>query len=379
LNARDNSEKKETEEELKHSQKLLDSVLQSIPGTLVVLDKKLNILASNWHGIKKFKPSSSNEKSKCYQLYWHRNTPCDECHARKVFLSGKPVKVEMFTKKDNGYKEIRAYPVMSDVGTVRYVIEHIQDITLRKKSEEKMMLAKLKTEATNQLKTDFLSKINHELKTPMIGILGFSKLGIERHKTVTKEKLKNYFSTILESGEKLQILLNDLVDISQLEVGKMEYDFQKEPLSMVTTIILNEMFTMLKECKITVDYKKLGFCDHVEVDVDRIGKVIRNLVTNAIKFSRPDSTIKIRISDTNNQVQFSVTDTGERIPEAEMDQIFEKFSQNSRTKSSSGGRELGLVISKKIIIDHKGRIWAENGPTEGTVFKFTLPGKTEIS
>ncbi len=378
LTARDNSDKKKTEEELKNSQNMLESVLQSIPGTLVVLDKKYNILASNWHGLKKHQSKHPDAKNKCHELYWHRDKPCEECHAKKVFESGKPIRSEVFNKKDNGYKEIRAYPVLNDLGAVRYVVEHIQDITQRKQSEEKMLIAKLKTEAAQQLKTDFLSKVSHELKTPMIGILGFSKLGVERYKKVTKEKLKSYFATILESGEKLQILLNNLVDLSQLEVGNIDYDFQNEKLSMVTTIILNEMFTLLNEHRIKVDFQKPDFSDHVLIDVDRIGKVIRNLVTNAIKFSKPGTSIELDICKQNDQVLFSVIDTGEGIPENELKLIFEKFIQSSRTTSNSGGRGLGLAISKQIVTDHNGKIWAENHSNGGSVFKFVLPVSKEI-
>jgi PAS domain S-box-containing protein len=377
LTARDSSDKKKTEEELKNSQHMLESVLQSIPGKLVVLDKKYTILASNCRGLKKHQSQHPDEKNKCHELNWHRKEPCEDCHVKKVFETGKPIRTEFFNQHDNSYQEIHAYPVLNDLGAVRYVIEHIQDITQRKKSEEKLLLAKLKTEAAQQLKTDFLSKVSHELKTPMIGILGFSKLGLERYKNVTKEKLKSYFATILESGEKLQILLNNLVDLSQLEVGKIDYDFQTEKLSMVTTIILNEMFTMLNENRITVDYQKPDFSDYVLIDVDRIGKVIRNLITNAVKFSKPGSSITIDISKSKSLIRFSVIDTGDGIPENEQQLIFEKFMQSSRTKSNSGGRGLGLAISKQIIIDHKGEIWAENHSQGGSVFTFTLPVSTE--
>ena len=371
LNARDNSEKKKTEEELKNLQNMLDSVLRPIPGTLVILDKKNNVMASNWQGFKKQHSSSQNEKHKCQDLCFQNDFSKNDCHAKKVFETGKPVKVEVFNATDNGYKEIRAYPVLNDLGSVRYVVEHIQDITQRKKSEEKVGTTTPKTEAAQRLNNEFLSKISHELKTPMIGILGFSKLGIERYKKVTKEKLKGYFKTILESGEKLQTLLNNLVDLSQLEMGDTQYDYQNEKLSMVTTIILNEMFTVLNKNRIKVDFQKPDFSDHVIIDVDRIGKVVRNLVTNAVKFSKPDSTIKIEINEINDQIQFAVTDTGKGIPHDELTIIFDKFGQNDHNRSNDRG--LGLAISKKIITDHKGKIWAENHPSEGSVFLFNLP------
>lgn len=370
--ARDNSSKKLTEEELKQSRKTLESILNAVPGALIVLDKKYNTVISNWKGLS-LHPKSSRSGVKCYQLYWHREAPCAKCHAKKVFETGKPHRAEWQDGENNGFREVRSYPIINDAGVVKYVVEYIQDITHLKKSEESLARAEMKTEAAHQMKTDFLAKISHELKTPMIGILGFAKLGRERYKKVTKEKLKSYFDTILESGEKLQSLLNNLLDLSQLEGDNAAYDFQRENLSMITTMVLNESFTLLNDHHIEARFNKPAFDDQVLVDVNHIGKVIKNLLTNAILFSKPGDQIEIEISDLNDAVQFEVADSGEGIPENELQLIFEKFSQSSRTKCKSGGKGLGLAIAKKIISDHNGDIWAENAPNQGAVFRFTLP------
>ncbi len=379
LGLRDNSEKKETEEELKRSQSFLDTVFDSIPGTVVILDRKMNIVTCNWHGSGKLKLETGDEKKKCYELYWNRAEPCDNCHARKVFETGEPVIVELFNKFENLHKEIRAFPVLNDVGVVRYVIEHVQDITRHKENEEQLKLATQKTRAAQRIKADFLSKIGHELKTPMIGILGFAKLGMERYKKNNKEKLKSYFSTIYESALKLQVLLNNLLDLSQLEVRNMGYDFQTEKLSMVTTIILNDMFVMLKDNNIKLKFNKPDFSDHVKMDVDKIGKVIKNLMLNAIKYSKSGSKIKVEILEEEEEfIKFAVSDTGNGIPENELDMIFEKFQQGSENEKNSGGTGLGLAISKKIIDDHDGKIWAENNARGGSTFRFLLPKKSEV-
>lgn len=373
VSARDNSDKKEAEEELKRLKALMDSILNAIPGTLVVIDRRHNILASNLEDFRQKNIDNPHPKQKCYETIEGRKKPCNECQIKEVFRTGQPTKFEITDENDVILKEIRVFPVKNDSGVVRYAIEHIHNVSQPNPEMNNLGAADKSSESFHQLKTDFLSKISHELKTPMIGILGFSKLGIERYKKVTKEKLKSYFTTILESGEKLQNLLNNLLDLSQLEGGSMKYDFQEEKLSMITTIVLNELFTQLKENKIEVDYNKPNFPDFVSMDVDQVGKVIRNLVSNAIKYSKPSSRIEIDITSQEDSIQFAVTDTGEGIPEDELQLIFDKFSQSSRTKCNSGGQGLGLAISKKIITDHKGEIWAENRSLKGSVFKFKLP------
>ncbi|MBU2515112.1 PAS domain S-box protein [bacterium] len=378
LGLHDNSEKKEAEEELKKSQTLLNTVFDSIPGTVMVLDRKMNIIASNWRGMEKLEAINPDENVKCHELYWQRDEPCVDCHLKKVFETGKPLTTELFNKCNNAHKQIRAYPVLNDLGIVRYVIKHVEDITLHKENEEKLKVAIQKGQAAQRIKADFLSKIGHELKTPMIGILGFAKLGMERYKKNNKEKLKSYFSTIYESALKLQVLLNNLLDLSQLEVKNMGYDFQTEKLSMVTTIILNDMFVMLKDNNIKLKYNKPDFSDHVKMDVDQIGKVIKNLMLNAIKYSKSGSQIKVEILEEDKYVQFAISDSGNGIPENELDMIFKKFKQGSENEKNSGGTGLGLAISKKIITDHKGVIWAENNTKGGSTFKFLLPKESEV-
>ena len=374
LGMSDNSQKKAAEDELKKSQALLNTIFDSIPETILVLDRRMNIVACNSKGTEKFGLQSQTRKRKCYDIYWQRKEPCTDCQIKTVFETGKSSIRELYNEIENTHKEIRAFPVLSDTGAVRYVVEYIQDITKTKENKEMLELATQKSKAAQRIKSDFLSKIGHELKTPMIGILGFAKLGMERYKKNSKEKLKSYFSTIYESAEKLQGLLNNMLDLSQLEVGNLGYDYQKEHLSMVTTIILNDMFTVFKDKSIKIKYTKPTFTDLVQIDVEKIGKVMKNLLLNAVKYSKKGSQIKVEIAQTtDNRVQFSVTDTGHGIPDDELESIFEKFKQGSSHEEFSGGTGLGLAISKKIISDHDGKIWAENNKRVGSTFIFTLP------
>ena len=242
-----------------------------------------------------------------------------------------------------------------------------------KSSNLKFKAAKEKAEFADRSKSEFLSNISHELRTPMQGVLGFAKLGFERINTVEPKKLSEYFSTIHASGTRLLTLINDLLDLSRMESGKETYDFKEDKLSNLTNIVLNELKTLIDENRSQIE---LEFPEHensIQIDKSKIIQVIRNFLSNAIRFSPENSKIRVKISEEMDSSLYSIYDQGVGIPEEELLSIFDKFSQSSRTKSKAGGTGLGLAICREIIKNHQGTIWAENYPDGGSVFHFKIP------
>lgn len=232
----------------------------------------------------------------------------------------------------------------------------------------------------NNAKTEFLANMSHELRTPMHGILSFSEFGLAKYDTASKEKLRSYFDKIKISGTGLLNLLNNLLDLSKLESGKMTYDFKLQPITEVILSVQDEFETALQEKNIEVEYE---FTDERKTFFDRekISQVIRNLLSNAIKFS--DNNAKIIISTSlekmllrHNKVidviSVTIRDSGLGIPDDELDTIFDKFIQSSKTKSLSNGTGLGLAICREIITAHGGRIRADNDKKGGAVLTFSL-------
>jgi len=129
---------------------------------------------------------------------------------------------------------------------------------------------------------------------------------------------------------------------------------------------------------IILDFEKPSFNDKAAFDSEKIHQVLGNLLSNALKYSPPDSTIKIRVTDDPKNLTLSVIDQGIGIPKDELTDIFAKFIQSSKTDDGSGGTGLGLPISQQIILDHKGQIWAKNNPEGGATFSFTLPKEYNI-
>ncbi|MBT4089659.1 MAG: ABC transporter substrate-binding protein [Deltaproteobacteria bacterium] len=280
----------------------------------------------------------------------------------------------------------------------------ISDITARRQAEEVLLKsrdlletevkartiaykkAKEEAELANELKTEFLANMSHELRTPMHHILAYSKNGLEKINKVKKEKLQHYFSQIRISGVRLMSLINDLLDLSKLEAGRMDFELIKTDLALLVGNLISEFSPVAKEKSIDFQLKKSELLTTVLCDELKIGQVLRNLISNALKFTTIGKSISIsfdleELPDRRKRTGEKITpalvvrvkDEGAGIPESELETIFDKFIQSSRTKTRAGGTGLGLSICREIINAHHGKIWAENNSTGGATFSFVLP------
>ncbi len=246
--------------------------------------------------------------------------------------------------------------------------------------------AKTAAEKANQSKSLFLANMSHELRTPMHSILSFSRIGLKKVHTSNPASLEKYLGNIEASGERLLRLLNDLLDLAKLEEGKMVYKFGYNDLLEV----LNQSLIDLKPeiealgMKVSINYDES--CTTAYFDSMRIGQVILNLLSNAIKFSSKctaiDISVKEEIENTGANrfsqgslpvLLLTVSDEGIGIPSGEINTVFDKFVQSSKTSTGAGGTGLGLSICKEIMIAHDGAIWAEHNLSGGCQFSIAIP------
>ncbi len=233
----------------------------------------------------------------------------------------------------------------------------------------------------NQAKSEFLANMSHELRTPMHAIISFANFGVERMGRVDGAKLVHYFQNIRKSGLRLLELLNALLDLAKLEAGKMEMHRSRTALKGVIEDAMCEFEALSRTKGIDLRLQADGVPE-AEIDSMRLLQVLRNLLSNAIKFTPSGGVVQIEClaaaqqagAGTAGAVLIRVCDSGIGIPETELEAVFDKFVQSSKTKTGAGGTGLGLAICREIVGAHGGSITASNndaGP--GATFVVRLP------
>ena len=227
--------------------------------------------------------------------------------------------------------------------------------------------AKEQADQANQAKTSLLMNMSHEFRTPMHAILNYTSMGLKKLDSAEREKLKKYLTNIQHSGLRLLELLNALLDLAKLESGKLELKPSRGDLTQIIRQSQAELGSLFeaKQLELIVDCQSKDPC--AVFDRERLIQVFINLLSNAIKFSPKESTIQVTIADSNlpergPAFHCTVSDNGVGIPEAELEAIFDKFTQSSKTNTGAGGSGLGLAICREIVHLHGGAIWAAASP-----------------
>jgi signal transduction histidine kinase len=240
-------------------------------------------------------------------------------------------------------------------------------------SQRALLEAKEEAEAANRIKSEFLANMSHELRTPLHGILSFAGFGLKRAATAPPAKVRGYFQQIDQSGRVLMLLLNDLLELAKWEAGRMPCEYRRVDLRELLAAVVDEFRSLTAEQHLTIHFSRPLCPVNLLVDSHKIMQVLRNLVSNAVKFSSDGGSIELSLQHDALSVVVGVHDNGIGIPAAELETIFDQFVQSSRTKTGAGGTGLGLAICREIVRAHQGRIWAESRPEGGAALFFTLP------
>ncbi len=248
-----------------------------------------------------------------------------------------------------------------------------QDIGERRAAEEALHRAKELAEAASHAKSEFLANMSHELRTPMHAVLSFAELGERRAESLADEKLGHYFSRIRSSGQRLLHILNDLLDLSKLEAGKMRYEMRMLDVQPLLREVAEEFAPLARPRGVEIVLAVDPDLPALRGDALRLGQVLRNLVGNALRYSPDGAQIILRAENAGKELQLMVEDAGVGIPPEELGLIFDKFVQSSKTNTGAGGTGLGLAICREIVAAHAGRIMAENRAEGGARFRVCLP------
>ena len=246
-----------------------------------------------------------------------------------------------------------------------------------KRLVERLEDAKLTAEAASQAKSEFLANMSHELRTPLTAVIGFSEIIKDGMAGPVTDEQKEYLADIMESGQHLLDLINDILDLSKVEAGKMEL----EPSEFNFKELIERSLIMFKEKafkhKIDLSYYFEDNIGDIFADERRLRQVIFNLLSNAVKFTPDGGKVTVtarRIPGEPEQIECSVEDTGIGIREEDRPRLFHPFEQLASvlTKEHTG-TGLGLALCKRIVELHGGRIWVEGEFGKGSRFTFIFP------
>ncbi|MCB0753530.1 MAG: PAS domain-containing sensor histidine kinase, partial [Ignavibacteriae bacterium] len=341
------------------------------------------------------------------KIYSHENKIEQNCPIEKVFDNGETVRVsyDYFQTNDDVYLPISfvASPILRD-GKITGCVTAFHDITEMIQNEEeikrfveelqfnKELMEENVTEAArlnemlwdsetrlkdlNASKDKFFSIISHDLRSPFTSIIGFAEVMLEDIETLTKDEIKEFTNSIYKSSKNIQNLLENLLQWSRVQTGRIEFN----PINFDLNNLINDVIALYQ---VNAARKKINLISSVEknytvrADKFMIDTVLRNLVSNSIKFTNSGGEIKVNVEElSEKELTISVSDNGVGIKEEVIEKLF-KIDSHVTTKGTEKekGTGIGLILCKEFVEKHEGKIWVESKIDEGSQFKFILPIK----
>jgi len=251
----------------------------------------------------------------------------------------------------------------------------IQDVTAAHEAAAAVERARLMAEKASRAKSDFLSSMSHELRTPLNGIIGFTEFLMDEKPGPLRPKQKEYLGDVLNSGRHLLQLINDVLDLSKVEAGKMELHPETFAVRKAVEEVAAVIQGIAQKKHISVGIEIGPGLDAVVLDQHKFKQMLYNLLSNAVKFSDDDGQVEIRARSVDpSWFEVSVSDTGIGIKAEDLGRLFSEFEQlDSGTARRFEGTGLGLALTKKIVEFQGGRVSVESEPAKGSVFTVALP------
>ena len=371
----DISERKRAEKALESEHARLFQVLDMLPVLIHLQAPDYSIPFANRVFQRLFgKPNGR----RCHELIHGRREPCEDCPAARVFATGASRVWERTT--DAGLHHMVHADLLRTADGTEMVLKCAIDVTEQKRTESELADAKQVAEAANQAKSEFLANMSHEIRTPMTAILGYSDLLVSPNASL--EERNNYLQTIRRNGRILLELIDDILDLSKIEAGRMLIEVVEcHPHDLVEEVMAALRLRAIDRDLALNAHYEFPLPETIHTDRIRLRQILLNLVGNAIKFTetgRVDLTVRYLAGDGHPpRLEFAVADSGVGIAADEIDGLFKPFTQaDMSTARRFGGTGLGLTISRRLAEMLGGAIEVQSELGVGSTFTLSIdPGR----
>ncbi len=263
--------------------------------------------------------------------------------------------------------------LMDPAGHPARMVGTAQDITARKALEAQLVAQNARLRELDQLKTNFVNSVSHELRTPLTTIRGYAEFLEDQIGGPLEPAQQAFVAHIQAAAQRLERLVDDLLDYARIEAGTFTLQIAEGDLAARVREIAESFRPQAADAHVTLVTDLPAEPVPVQLDLPRIGQVITNLISNAIKFSPPDRTVRVTLRPDPTELLVEVADEGSGIAPEEMSRLFQRFSQLEAGRRKQRGTGLGLSISKALVEAHGGRIGVHSEPGAGTTFWFRVP------
>ncbi|UCD14889.1 MAG: HAMP domain-containing protein [Candidatus Omnitrophota bacterium] len=349
--------------EIERFSKSMESMVESMVEGVIMLDEEGKIVVFNPKARQMLGVGLDEEISRrildSTMRRIHLLDALSDCIKKKRYCLKEVVVGDNEPLENKRFLRCEMSPVKNKDAAIIGVVIVLRDITHEKEID--------------RMKTEFISTVSHELRTPLSILKEGVSLVLDRIPGQINDKQEKLLSTVKSNIERLGRIINDLLDISKMEAGKLELKKQRVDIVALAEGIVASFVSKAKEKNLILKKAFSGGKISIYVDSDRIVQAFTNLVNNAIKFTNTGY-IEISVKRRADGVECSVADTGVGISKEDIPKVFDKFQQFGRTAGGGEkGTGLGLAITKEIIEAHKGKIWVESQWAKGTKFTFVLP------
>jgi signal transduction histidine kinase len=264
--------------------------------------------------------------------------------------------------------------VVSGILLIRSVLKEVKHREEVENLAKQLKTANARLKKLDTAKSEFISIASHQLRTPLTVIKGYLSMIKGGDFGLVNEKQKDPMDKVAESSERLVQLVENMLNVSRIEAGRVQFNFSEIQLEDLVKSVVDELMTKAKIKSLRLNLKLPSEpLPKLKIDEEKIRQVIMNLIENSIKYTDQGS-VSVELSREGEKIKFSVSDTGAGIKKEDMNKLFQKFSRGTGVTASIDGTGLGLFVAKQMIVAHKGRIWAESeGEGKGSKFCFTLP------